>query len=202
MLKHISWSYLLLLTVGYFLLSLSSCYLLLILSFWLLSNKDHLEGSPKISPHSAHIIVVTLFFGSCIFIYAWPISSFASNKTQAAFYTVITPLLSPIIYTMRRQKMQEAMRKLLFQHIRVTWNFQILHYVINATFIKLWQNWLNKLCFMFLYYNYNPCRKKLTLITLNSQLRHYDISNKNNLRCAAMQTYEHFPLLLSSYFDG
>ncbi|XP_004648601.1 olfactory receptor 4L1 [Octodon degus] len=79
--------------------------------------------SKALSTLSAHIIVVTLFFGPCIFIYAWPFSNFASNKTLAVFYTVITPLLNPIIYTLRNQKMQEALRKLLFQRIVVTWNF-------------------------------------------------------------------------------
>ncbi|KAM4881032.1 olfactory receptor 4L1-like [Thomomys bottae] len=75
-------------------------------------------GLPKaMSTLSAHIIVVTLFFGPCIFIYAWPFSSFASNKTLAVFYTAITPLLNPIIYTLRNQKMQDAMRKLHLQHI-------------------------------------------------------------------------------------
>ncbi|XP_010604552.1 olfactory receptor 4L1-like [Fukomys damarensis] len=77
--------------------------------------------SKALSTLSAHIIVVTLFFGPCIFIYVWPFSSFASDKTLAIFYTVITPLLNPIIYTLRNQKMQGVMRKLLFQHIRGTW---------------------------------------------------------------------------------
>ncbi|XP_004865163.1 olfactory receptor 4L1-like [Heterocephalus glaber] len=78
--------------------------------------------SKALSTLSAHIIVVTLFFGPCIFIYVWPFSSFASNKTLAIFYTVITPLLNPIIYTLRNQKMQAVMRKLLFQHTGATWN--------------------------------------------------------------------------------
>ncbi|XP_006730684.1 olfactory receptor 4L1-like [Leptonychotes weddellii] len=86
------------------------------------------QGSPggpsKALPTlSAYIIVVTLFFGPCIFIYIWPFNSFAGNKVLAVFYTVIAPLLNPIIYTLRNQKMQGAMRKLRFQHVISTQNF-------------------------------------------------------------------------------
>ncbi|XP_010604549.1 LOW QUALITY PROTEIN: olfactory receptor 4L1-like [Fukomys damarensis] len=77
--------------------------------------------SKALSTLSAHIIVVLVAFGPCIFIYVWPFSSFASNKILAVFYTVITPLLNPIIYTLRNQKMQGAMRKLLFRHVTSMW---------------------------------------------------------------------------------
>nr|XP_015308790.2 olfactory receptor 4L1 [Macaca fascicularis] len=98
-----------------------TCFILLLVSYIVIlvsvSKKSSVGLSKALSTLSAHIIVVTLFFGPCIFIYAWPFSSLASNKTLAVFYTVITPLLNPIIYTLRNKKMQEAMRKLRFQYV-------------------------------------------------------------------------------------
>lgn len=94
------------------------CFILLIVSYTviLVTVRQRSSGalSKALSTLSAHIIVVTLFFGPCIFIYAWPFSSFSGNKILSVFYTVITPLLNPIIYTLRNQKMQGAMRKLQF----------------------------------------------------------------------------------------
>ncbi|KAM9714964.1 olfactory receptor 4K15-like [Dama dama] len=61
---------------------------------------------------SAHIAVVTLFFGPCIFIYAWPFSSLPVDKFLSIFYTVFTPLLNPLIYTLRNKEVISAMQKL------------------------------------------------------------------------------------------
>ncbi|XP_008830758.1 olfactory receptor 4L1 [Nannospalax galili] len=98
-----------------------TCFIFLLVSYSaILATVKHKSPgslSKALSTLSAHIIVVTLFFGPCIFIYAWPFGSFASNKTLAVFYTVITPLLNPIIYTLRNQKMQKAMRKSWLQQI-------------------------------------------------------------------------------------
>ncbi|MEJ1280205.1 olfactory receptor 4L1 [Cricetulus griseus] len=97
------------------------CFILLLVSYTVIlvtvKHKSPGRLSKALSTLSAHIIVVTLFFGPCIFIYAWPFGSFASNKTFAVFYTVITPLLNPIIYTLRNQEMQKAMRKLWTQQV-------------------------------------------------------------------------------------
>ncbi|XP_036921212.1 olfactory receptor 4L1-like [Sturnira hondurensis] len=103
------------------------CFILLLVSYMviLVTVWQRSSGglSKALSTLSAHIIVVTLFFGPCIFIYAWPFNSFAGNNVLSVFYTVITPLLNPIIYTLRNQKMQGAMRKLWFLLISSTQNF-------------------------------------------------------------------------------
>ncbi|XP_034504198.1 olfactory receptor 4K15-like [Ailuropoda melanoleuca] len=67
---------------------------------------------------TAHITVVTLFFGSCIFIYAWPFSSLPVDKVLSIFYTVFTPLLNPMIYTLRNKEVISAMQKLRNQQVR------------------------------------------------------------------------------------
>nr|XP_017203890.2 olfactory receptor 4K15 [Oryctolagus cuniculus] len=61
---------------------------------------------------TAHITVVTLFFGPCIFIYAWPFSNLPVDKLLSIFYTVFTPLLNPLIYTLRNKEVISAMQKL------------------------------------------------------------------------------------------
>ncbi|XP_030740788.1 olfactory receptor 4K15-like [Echinops telfairi] len=61
---------------------------------------------------TAHVTVVTLFFGPCIFIYAWPFSNFPVDKVLSIFYTVFTPLLNPLIYTLRNKEVISAMKEL------------------------------------------------------------------------------------------
>ncbi|XP_076400168.1 olfactory receptor 4L1-like [Peromyscus maniculatus bairdii] len=97
------------------------CFILLLVSYTVIlvtvRHKSPGRLSKALSTLSAHIIVVTLFFGPCIFIYAWPFGSLASSKVLAVFYTVITPLLNPLIYTLRNQEMKKAMRKLWIQQV-------------------------------------------------------------------------------------
>ena len=66
---------------------------------------------------TAHIAVVTLFFGPCIFIYAWPFSSLPVDKFLSLFYTVFTPLLNPLIYTLRNKEVISAMQKLRHRQV-------------------------------------------------------------------------------------
>ncbi|XP_005367768.1 olfactory receptor 4L1-like [Microtus ochrogaster] len=97
------------------------CFILLLFSYIVIlvtvKHKSPGRLSKALSTLSAHIMVVTLFFGPCIFIYAWPFGSFTSNKVLAVFYTVITPVLNPVIYTLRNLEMKKAMRKLWIQQV-------------------------------------------------------------------------------------
>ncbi|MBZ3885344.1 Olfactory receptor 4F4, partial [Sciurus carolinensis] len=70
------------------------------------------RSSKALSTLTAHITVVLLFFGPCIFIYAWPFPVKSLDKFLAVFYSVVTPLLNPIIYTLRNEDMKRAMRRL------------------------------------------------------------------------------------------
>ena len=58
------------------------------------------------------ISVVIVFFGHSIFLYMQPPATFTENKLVAVFYTVVTPMLNPIIYTLRNAEMKVAMRRL------------------------------------------------------------------------------------------
>nr|XP_006201822.2 olfactory receptor 4F3/4F16/4F29-like [Vicugna pacos] len=71
--------------------------------------------SKALSTLSAHITVVVLFFGPCIFVYSWPLPTMPVDKFLAIFDIIITPFLNPAIYTFRNKEMKVAVRRILSQ---------------------------------------------------------------------------------------
>ncbi|ELV14113.1 Olfactory receptor 4E1 [Tupaia chinensis] len=93
------------------------CFVVLVVSYAviLVSLRQQIsEGRRKaLSTCAAHLTVVTLFLGHCIFIYSRPSTSLPEDKVVSVFFTAVTPLLNPIIYTLRNEDMKNALNKLM-----------------------------------------------------------------------------------------
>ncbi|XP_075065982.1 olfactory receptor 5P1-like [Mixophyes fleayi] len=62
---------------------------------------------------AAHLTVVIIFYGTVIFMYVRPRASYFSDKDKiiSLFYSVITPLLNPLIYSLRNREFKKAFKK-------------------------------------------------------------------------------------------
>ncbi|XP_072479991.1 olfactory receptor 4K13-like [Notamacropus eugenii] len=107
------------LSLIFFILLLVS-YIVILVTVW---HRSSSGLSKVLSTLSAHITVVTLFFGSLLLIYTWPVSSYSLDKFLSVFYSVITPLLNPIIYSLRNKEMKAAMIRLKNQYMYSKPNF-------------------------------------------------------------------------------
>ncbi|XP_056425614.1 olfactory receptor 11A1-like [Hyla sarda] len=63
---------------------------------------------------SSHLTVVSIFYGTLIISYMFPTKgrSLILNKFLSLMYTMVTPLLNPIVYTLRNKDFKEAFRKM------------------------------------------------------------------------------------------
>ncbi|XP_016014586.2 olfactory receptor 4K15 [Rousettus aegyptiacus] len=118
-------------------LSMSS-FLLLVVSYTVIlitvRNRSSASMKKARSTLTAHITVVILFFGPCIFIYVWPFSSYSVDKVLAVFYTIFTPILNPVIYTLRNKEVKSAMSKLKSRYLKPG---QVSAIIRNVLFLEM-----------------------------------------------------------------
>ncbi|NXW50510.1 O1509 protein, partial [Nyctiprogne leucopyga] len=92
------------------------CFLLLVTSYMFILvtiRTRFTEGHWKaLSTCASHGMVVTLFFVPCIFIYLRPFSTFPFDKHICVIYTVFSPVMNPLIYTLRNKEVKASMWKL------------------------------------------------------------------------------------------
>lgn len=62
---------------------------------------------------SSHLLMVTIYYGSLITVYVLPNTENMKklNKVFSVFYTILTPLANPLIYSLRNREVKEALRK-------------------------------------------------------------------------------------------
>ncbi|XP_066486793.1 olfactory receptor 2D2-like [Tiliqua scincoides] len=88
-------------------------YALIVLSIVRMSSGA--SRSKAFSTCSSHLLVVTMFYGSLLALYMRPRSGTdtSHDKHVSIFYVVITPLLNPVIYTLRNKDVHAAVAKVL-----------------------------------------------------------------------------------------
>ncbi|XP_029797621.1 olfactory receptor 2T27-like [Suricata suricatta] len=78
------------------------------------------EGRKKsLSTCSSHLIVVSLYLGPGIVVYMTPSSSHtpALDQGLSIFYTILTPMLNPLIYSLRNKEVVRAIKKVLGKYL-------------------------------------------------------------------------------------
>ena len=73
------------------------------------------EGRHKaFSTCGSHLTVVTVFYGTLIFMYVQPesIHSFDTDKVASIFYTLIIPMLNPLIYSLRNKDVKYELQRM------------------------------------------------------------------------------------------
>ncbi|XP_072841505.2 LOW QUALITY PROTEIN: olfactory receptor 5AS1 [Pogona vitticeps] len=80
------------------------------------------EGRHKaFSTCSSHLIAVVLYYGALLFTYLRPSSSYVldTDKIISVFYTVVFPMLNPLVYSLRNEDVKDSLSKLLQRKMMV-----------------------------------------------------------------------------------
>ncbi|XP_072269966.1 olfactory receptor 10A7-like [Pyxicephalus adspersus] len=97
-------------------LILSCCLVILIsyifIMFTILTMSSTRSRQKAFSTCASHVTVVTIFYGTIIFTYVRPSTGNSTyiDKTVSVFYSVVTPLLNPIIYSLRNSSIKLAIQ--------------------------------------------------------------------------------------------
>ncbi|XP_069086096.1 olfactory receptor 5AP2-like [Pleurodeles waltl] len=71
---------------------------------------------------ASHFVCVIVFYGTVLFMYLRPRSSYSLDQDRVAsiFYTVIIPMLNPLIYSFRNKDVKGALTKAMGRHVKST----------------------------------------------------------------------------------
>ncbi|XP_073071719.1 olfactory receptor 9G9-like [Manis javanica] len=108
-------------TVLYFLLAsnfIAPCVLILASYLFIITTILRMRSTQgrlkAFSTCSSHLVSVSLFYGSILYIYGRPRStySFDWDKIASTFYTVVFPMVNPMIYSLRNKDVKDALMKI------------------------------------------------------------------------------------------
>ncbi|XP_069086091.1 olfactory receptor 5A1-like isoform X2 [Pleurodeles waltl] len=76
--------------------------------------------SKAFSTCASHLTVVCLFYGTGLIMYVQPSTNYSQEQDKAVsvFYTVLIPMLNPLIYSLRNKEVKEALRKAMYRKRR------------------------------------------------------------------------------------
>uniref|UniRef100_A0A8C6D2D1 Olfactory receptor n=1 Tax=Moschus moschiferus TaxID=68415 RepID=A0A8C6D2D1_MOSMO len=97
---------------SFFLILLSYFYIIIYLFF---KTRSCSTLHKALSTCASHFMVVILLFGPIVFIYIRPASASSVDQDWivAIMYSVVTPVLNPLIYTLRNKEVKGALRRLI-----------------------------------------------------------------------------------------
>ncbi|XP_045748693.1 olfactory receptor 10S1 [Mirounga angustirostris] len=92
----------------------AGCLILIIVSYVFIVADPHRPGQRRaFSTCTSHLTVGPLYYEPPLCIYLQPHSGEAGAGAPAVFYTVVTPMLNPFIYTLRNKEVKRALQRLL-----------------------------------------------------------------------------------------
>ncbi|XP_004019335.1 olfactory receptor 12D1-like [Ovis aries] len=103
--------------MGSFFLTLLSYFYIIIYLFFKTHSCSMLHKA--LSTCASHFMVVVLLFGPVFFIYIHPASGSSMDRERyiAIMYSVVTPVLNPLIYTLRNKEVKEALRRVIRRNL-------------------------------------------------------------------------------------
>ncbi|XP_047420597.1 olfactory receptor 5H8-like [Sciurus carolinensis] len=87
--------------------------------FTILKKKSVKSVKKAFSTCGAHLLSVSLYYGTLLFMYVRPASPQADEQDMmdSLFYTVIIPVLNPIIYSLRNKQVIDSLTKILKRNV-------------------------------------------------------------------------------------